>query len=242
MTSEVGVIEALFHYPVKSMCGAALDEVAMGWHGLEGDRRFAVRRRGARGGMPWLTASKLPELVRFVPGGTDTRGGERLPTHVRTPEGDELTILGDELAADLGRRHGEPVEVMQLGHGIFDETSMSVISPATVDEICGLAGTRPDARRFRPNVVVRTAGAVAFEEDAWVGGTLTFGDAADAPAVTVTMRDLRCAMINIDPDTAELAPGMMKAVARVHETTAGVYASVTRTGRLAVGQRVVLHR
>lgn len=241
MVTQVGTIEALYRYPVKSMRGEALDEAPLGWHGLDGDRRFAVRRVGARGGMPWLTASRLPELVRFVPCGGDARG-ERLPTHARTPEGDELELLGAELAADLGRRHGAAVEVLQLGHGIFDETNVSVIATATVAELCRLGGVRDDARRFRPNVVVRWPGAAPFDDDAWVGGVLTFGDDADAPAVTVTMRDVRCAMVNIDPDTAALAPDVMKAVVRVHDTTAGVYATVTRPGRLAVGAPVFLHR
>jgi hypothetical protein len=35
---------------------------------------------------------------------------------------------------------------------------------------------------------------------------------------------------------------MMKAVVRANENNAGIYATVTRTGRLAVGQTVVLHR
>jgi hypothetical protein len=54
--------------------------------------------------------------------------------------------------------------------------------------------------------------------------------------VAVTQRDLRCAMINLDPGTATSAPEMMKAVARANESTAGIYGAVTRTGRLAVGQ------
>jgi hypothetical protein len=53
-------------------------------------------------------------------------------------------------------------------------------------------------RRFRPNVLLRSSRAVPFEEDEWVGGVLTFGD--DGPAVSVTMRDVRCVMLNLDPD------------------------------------------
>jgi hypothetical protein len=233
MAVEIGQIEAIFRYPVKSMRGERLDAAALGWYGLDGDRRFALRRLAERGGMPWLTASKLPELLLFTP---------RLPDHVLTPEGDELPLLGDALAAEIGRRYGAPVEMMQLGHGIFDETPVSVITSETAREICRLGGTGDDVRRFRPNLVVRSASPVPFEEDQWVGGVLTFGDADDAPAVAVTMRDLRCAMVNYDPDSAVGAPEVMKAVVRVNDNHAGVYGTVTRTGRLEVGQRVVLHR
>jgi hypothetical protein len=75
-----------------------------------------------------------------------------------------------------------------------------------------------------------------------VGGVLSFGEGDDAPAVTVTMRDVRCSMVNLDPDTAESAPEVLKAVVRVHENTAGIYGTVTRTGRLAVGQTIFLAR
>jgi MOSC domain-containing protein len=242
MPIELGQIEALYRYPVKSMRGEPLEAAAMGWHGLDGDRRFALRRIDERGGMPWLTASKLPQLVLFTPHGRDDASGEALPTHVRTPEGDELPLLGDALAADIGRRHGAPVQMMQLRHGIFDETTISVITSDTARELCQLAGQPADIRRFRPNIVVRSTHAVPFEEDDWVGGVLAFGDAADAPAVTITMRDIRCAMLNIHPDDARTAPEVMKAVVRTHQNTCGVYGTVTRVGRLAVGQKIVLHR
>jgi hypothetical protein len=242
MPIEVGQIEAIFRYPVKSMRGELLDTATLGWYGIEGDRRLALRRLDQRGGFPWLTASKLPELVRFTPHGREAGNGEALPTHVRTPEGDELPLFGEALAADIGRRHGAAVEMMQLRHGIFDEASISVIASGTVREICRLADTSADVRRFRPNIVVRSTLAVPFEEDQWVGGVLTFGDADDAPAVTVTMRDERCVMVNFDPDGAAPAPEVMKAVVRANQNHAGIYATVTRTGRLAIGQTIVLHR
>jgi hypothetical protein len=130
--------------------------------------------------------------------------------------------------------------MMQMKHGIFDEASLSVIASDTVREISRLAGRSPDVRRFRPNVLVRLLRAVPFQEDEWVGGVLSFGEGDEAPAVAVTMRDERCSMVNLDPDTASSAPEMMKAVVRVHENTAGIYGTVTRTGRVAVGQRIFL--
>jgi uncharacterized protein YcbX len=98
MTMVVGRIEAIFRYPVKSMRGEALEEAALGWHGIEGDRRFALRRIDDRGGFPFLTASKLPELVLFTPSGE----------HVITPEGEKLPLLGEALAAEMTRRSGVP--------------------------------------------------------------------------------------------------------------------------------------
>jgi uncharacterized protein YcbX len=137
--------------------------------------------------------------------------------------------------------------MMQLRHGIFDEASISVIASDTVREIGRLAGRSFDVqsldiRRFRPNVVVRLLRPVPFQEDEWLGGVLSFGksDDDDTPAVTVTMRDVRCSMLNLDPDTATPAPEVLKAVVRVHQNTAGIYGAVTRIGRLAVGQTIFL--
>ena len=132
--------------------------------------------------------------------------------------------------------------MMQLKHGIFDEASISVIASDTVREIGRLAGRSPDVRRFRPNVVVRLLRSGPFQEDEWLGGVLSFGkkDDDDAPAITVTMRDVRCSMVNFDPDSASPTPEVLKAVVRANQNNAGIYGAVTRIGRLAVGQTIFL--
>jgi len=239
MPTVIGHVEAIFRYPVKSMAGERLEAATLGWHGLEGDRRLALRRLEERAGFPWLSASRLPELVLYAP---VRLSADELPSHVRTPSGAELPVLGDELAADIARRLGAPVEMMHMRQGVFDDASLSVIATDTVHEIARLAEQPADARRFRPNVLVRLLRGGAFQEDAWVGGALMFvsGDPADAPAIHVTQRDVRCSMVNFDPDTAASAPRMLKTVVQVHDNTAGVYGTVTRVGRIAVGQAVVI--
>src|SRR5882762_8757459 len=212
MTMEIGQVEAIFRYPVKSMGGERLEVAALGWHGLEGDRRLAFRRIDDRSGFPWLTAGKFPDLLLFAPLRREDGAQGDLPTHIRTPDGEEMPVFGEDLAAEVGRRYGAPVQMMQLNHGIFDEASISVIAFDTVREIGRLAGRSPDVRRFRPNVVVRLPRSVPFKEDEWLGGVLAFGegDDDDAPAITVTMRDVRCSMVNLDPDSASPAPEMLK--------------------------------
>ncbi|HEV8394548.1 MAG TPA: MOSC N-terminal beta barrel domain-containing protein [Vicinamibacterales bacterium] len=163
MPIKVGEVEALFRYPVKSMQGDPLEVAELGWHGLDGDRRLAFRRSDDRGGFPWLTATKLPELILFAPQRREPAAGGSLPTHVRTPDGEELALLGPELAADVGRRHGSPVEMMHLNRGIFDEASVSMITAATVGEIGRLSAQPPDVRRFRPNILIGSLRAVPFE-------------------------------------------------------------------------------
>jgi uncharacterized protein YcbX len=238
MPIKVGEVEALFRYPVKSMSGEPLELADMGWHGLAGDRRLAFRRVDDRGGFPWLTAGKLPDLVRYVPVRRGSAVDGDLPTHVRTPEGEELAVFGEELATDIARRHGSPVQMTHLNRGIFDEASLSVITSATVGEIGGLAAQRPDVRRFRPNILIASLRSVPFEEDDWVGGVLSFGGTSEAAAIAVTNRDERCSMVNLDPDSARTTPEVLKAIVRARDNKAGVYATVIRRGRVAVGQPI----
>jgi uncharacterized protein YcbX len=217
------------------MSGEALGTAELGWHGLDGDRRVALRRIDDRSGFPWLTATKLPELILFAP---VRRTPEGLPTHVRTPEGEELALFSQELAAEVSRRHGSPVEMTHLNRGIFDEASVSVITSATVGGISGLAGHRPDVRRFRPNILVSSLRSDPFEEDSWVEGWLSFGEGDQAATIGITNRDERCSMVNFDPDSARAAPEVLKALVRERDNKAGVYGTVIRRGRLAVGQPI----
>jgi len=239
MLVEIGHVEAIFRYPVKSMRGEPLEAANQGWHGLEGDRRLAFRRLDDRSGFPWLTAGKLPDLVLFTP--QPREDAADLPTHIRTPDGTVLPVFGDALAAEVASRHGAPVQMMHFKHGIFDDATISVIASATVNEISRLADQPPDVRRFRPNIVVRLLRPAPFQEDQWLSSVLSFGDAADAPAITVTTHDVRCSMVNLDPDTARPTPEVLKAVVRANQNNAGIYGAVTRTGRLAVGQPIFLH-
>src|SRR5579872_3308027 len=182
MLREIGRVEAIFRYPVKSMGCERLEAANLGWHGLDGDRRLAFRRVDYRGaGFPWLSASQLPDLLRFVPLCRENGAEGDLPTHIRTPNGEEMPVFGELLATEVGRRYGAPVQVMHLKHGIFDEASISVIASDTVREIGRLAGRSLDVRRFRPNVVIRLLRSVPFQEDEWLGSVLSFGQGDDAP-------------------------------------------------------------
>jgi uncharacterized protein len=238
MAKAIGEVAALFRYPVKSMRGERIQAAAAGWHGLEGDRRLAVRRSNERGGFPWLTASRLPELLLFSPqrhGGGDAHD---LPTHVCTPEAQPLPVYGNELAADIGRRHGAPVEMVHLNRGVFDEAAVSLITVETIDTVSARAALTPDVRRFRPNILISTSRSVPFEEDDWVGGVLSFGVADAGAAVFVTNRDERCAMVNYDPDSARPDVELLRSIVHARGNRAGVYSAVVRCGPLEVGQRI----
>lgn len=240
MGIEIGHIRAIFRYPIKSMAGERLDSAKLGWHGIEGDRRLAFRRLADRGAFPWLTASRLPELLLYQPFSRQDTTGEPLPTHVRTPDGREYELTDEALRMEIATRHRGDVELMQFKHGIFDEAGVSAIASGTIQSIAREAGHEADVRRYRANLVIDTKDAQPFEEDRWVGNVLEFGSEGTGPAISVTLRDMRCVMINLDPDTAAANAAVMQTVIRMNENHAGVYGTVVRTGELRVGQVVSL--
>ena len=240
MISHIGHVHQLVWYPVKSMAGIPTQSALLGWHGLQGDRRFAFRRMNDTSNFPWLSASRLPELLLYKPVGIDENSEEPAPTHVRTPEGSTLKLGSEELDQCISEKFGSVVALMNFKHGIFDEASVSVINLATISGISHEVGQNLDTRRFRPNILIASDATDPFLEDGWVGCRLVFGSTEDGPTLSLTQRDLRCVMINLDPDTSRSDPRIMKSVVRLNENNAGAYATVTRTGQINVGQSVSL--
>lgn len=238
----IGRVREVARYPVKSMAGTPLQSAHLGLHGIAGDRRFAFRRVDDAGSFPFLTAGRFHALVTYQPVGLGDAGGEPLPTHVRAPSGAELELRSEELRGEIARHSGHAVELMMFKHGIFDDGMVSLISLATIAAIAAEAGMEIDRRRMRANVVLDTDSLTPFLEDDWVGATLLFGDLPDAPAVSVTARDERCVMVNLDPETGQHDPRVMKAVVRLNGNYAGVYATVVRAGTIHAGQTVRLVR
>jgi uncharacterized protein YcbX len=238
----IGRVRELVRYPVKSMAGVTTESAYLGWHGIEGDRRFAFRRVGDNSSFPWLSASRLPDLLRYQPVDNGESTGEPSFTQVRTPAGSQFELRGQALQSEIGEQLGSPVELMELKHGIFDEAAVSLIALATIAGIGRAVGADIDRRRMRANIVLETQDIEPFLEDGWVGGVLLFGEGESIPVVSITTRDVRCSMINLDPDTAAKDAGVMKAVVRLNNNNAGVYGTVVHTGPIQVGQIVRLAR
>jgi uncharacterized protein YcbX len=216
--SSVGVVRALWRYPVKSMAGESLEEVDVSWHGFEGDRRYAFVRAGLeRSGFPWLTIRERSDMWHYVPRIETDR------TLVRTPSGNELDVIDPALAAELG--HG--ARVIKQNRGVFDTMPLSLLTTGSVNALrAGL-----DPRRFRPNILVEGEG-----EDDWVGRVLAIG----GMRMRLDQHDERCVVVNVDPVTTERDPSILRKIAQERDSRFGVYGSVVTPGRVAVGDRVLV--
>ena len=239
--TPVGSIRSIHRYLVKSMAGDPLERAELGWHGIVGDRRFAFRRTSEAGGFPWLTASRLATLVRYRPvAAADVAKLEAADVQVTTPSGQSFALASHELRDHLAGAFGAPVDLVHIDNGIFDDAPLSLISRQSIEAIGTAVGAGIDARRFRPNLVIDAADGQPYAEDAWVGRLLVLGSEPDAPVVSITQRDLRCVMINLDPDSAASDPRVLKAVGALRGAQAGVYATVVRAGSVRAGAAIHL--
>jgi uncharacterized protein YcbX len=211
-------VRALWRYPVKSMAGESLREVDVSWHGLEDDRRYAFVRAGLeRSGFPWLTIRERSDMWHYVP---RFEGGRTL---VRTPSGSEFDVTDPALALELG--HG--ARVIKQNRGVFDTMPLSLLGTASVEQLrSGL-----DPRRFRPNILFEGGG-----EDDLVGQVLRIG----GMRMRVDQHDERCVVVNVDPETTERDPSILRKIAQERGSRFGVYGSVVEPGRIAVGDPVTL--
>src|SRR5262245_66580250 len=95
----VGTVQELWRYPVKSMGGERLERTTLGAAGLLGDRGWAVRDEAAgeiRGG------KKLPGLMLCSARYLRAPDGRTVPPAViKLPDGDPLTIDGEEVTRRL---------------------------------------------------------------------------------------------------------------------------------------------
>lgn len=224
----VARVTGLWRFPVKSLAGEALESTEVGWHGVLGDRRWALVRGEVRGsGFPWLTLRQRSDLARYHPSFVEPDQPDKSPVVVRTPSGATLDILDPALAAEFGQQ----VSAIKHNCGVFDVMPLSVLTTGSVAGLSETLGRVVEPERFRPNIILSTADGLAFPEDTWVGRTLTIGTLK----IRIDQRDARCAVVNLAPDGGRRDPAVLRAIAQSRQGCLGVYGSVVRPGRVQVG-------
>ena len=224
-------VAALWRYPVKSMAGEPLETAEVGFHGIAGDRRWAFVRPGLeRSDFPWMTIRERSDLWHYRPRFEDPSRPDDSRTVVTTPAGDELDVADPALAEDIA----PGVRVIKLGRGAFDAFPLSLISRQSVEALAASVGRELAVQRFRPNVVVDVD--EPFQEETWVGSTVQLG----AVRMRIDARDTRCVITNVDPETAERDPRVLKTIGRERQACMGVYGTVVEPGVVAVGDDALL--
>jgi uncharacterized protein len=159
------------------------------------------------------------------------------------PGGNRDTVVAQKLGAALFAALGAPSPVPQ--GSFLDVFPVSVMTSSTLAKLNELApNSRFDERRFRMNVIVRTA-QPGFVENGWVGQELALGGSA---RLNVSMPDPRCVMTTLAQDDLPKDVEVLKALVRHNRIDlpglgkfpcAGVYAAVTSQGDIQVGDSVL---
>lgn len=233
---QVGGVEALWRFPVKSMAGERLETAELRWTGIRGDRQYAFHRAHDRTRFPWATARHCPAFVLHRARYADPADPKHSAVTVETPDGRLFALDDPALQAALSAAFGEDVRLIQLGRGAFDAMPVSVVTTATHAAIDAAAGRAVDPRRFRANIVVRPTEGMT--EADWHGRILVFGDAPDAPRLLISEPISRCAFITVDPDSAEKDLAILRLVAQQFANRVGVYAATATPGTLRIGAPV----
>ena len=260
--TEIGRVESLWRYPVKSMRGEAMAEAFVGYSGIYGDRLYAFKSTAGEKGFPYLTGREQARMLLFTPrfkhparaakpeflaeAESEAPGlnpcfddPANLAIDVVTPDGETLEIDDPRLAVSLNRgsEGAQDLSLLRSERALTDCRPVSLISTQTVRQLGAEIGAAVDPRRFRANLYLDLEEGRGFAEDELLGRTIRIGPKV---RIAIVERDPRCRMITIDPETAETDLRVLQKVGRAHGGMAGVYGAVLAEGLVSRGDRVDL--
>ncbi|HSL57061.1 MAG TPA: MOSC domain-containing protein [Acidimicrobiales bacterium] len=249
----IGSVVGCWRYPVKSMQGAAVDELSIGSRGVEGDRRWGLidvasgKLASAKRFSALLLASATDDAVTLPDGTVVALDGADVDSTlsawlgrdviVRQPEPTTEQVY--EMTFDPPNDDAELVDIPAPPGTFLDWAPVHLLTTAT---LAHCASARPeldwDVRRFRPNLLV-DLDAEPFAEDTWSGRQLRIGEAV----LTVRQPTVRCAMpLRAQPGLAR-QPELFTAMTELNAATPnhlGVYLDVATPGTIHPGDRVEL--
>ena len=146
----------------------------------------------------------------------------------------ELTQRGaDPLDPDA------PTRDVVLPNPFFDLAALHLVTTASLERLRELYPQgRWEARRFRPNLLVRTPeGERGFVENGWIGKTLAIGDEVRIKVISPTVR---CAMPTLPQADLPPDPGILRTAAQYNQSNVGAYAIVERGGTVRLGDALAV--
>jgi uncharacterized protein YcbX len=247
-------IAGIYRYPVKGLSPERLPRVVLAaGQTLPADRRYAIEN-GPSGFDPadpkWMSKAYFLMLMRdeWLAGlqthfddASDTltireNGREAVRGDLETVEG-RAAIEQFFAAIFAGEIKGPPKILSGGGHSFSDVAKkvVSIINRASVAAIEGIVGQPVHPLRFRANLYVK--GWPAWHEFDLLGQTIAIGESR----LKVVKRIVRCAAINVDPDTAARDLNIPHVLMqRFGHADCGVYAEVVADGTAAEGDQITV--
>jgi uncharacterized protein YcbX len=202
---------------VKSLRGEQISSAEVVETGIRGDREVVVVSLARRRVITSRTHFRLLGL----------QGGI-------SPQTGQATIDGipwdHPMAHDMvSEAAGEPVALVQVsGTERFDVLPLLVATDGAIQTI-GL-----DRRRFRPNILL--GGVDGLTERQWEGKNLRVGKIE----IHAAQLRSRCVMTTYDPDTLEQDRSVLFRIVKEFDGTLALDCSVTKAGRVNVGDPAIL--
>lgn len=180
-------------------------------------------------------------LSGFVGRAVALRHGRELGTGIDRAVPEE--VLAHGAGAEVAF---ESLELSQQapGDSFVDYAPVHLITTATLAAVASTAGTATRPWVFRPNLIVATPGLHGYAENDWVGRHVAIGGEV---RLEIFLPTPRCAVPTLAHGTEPGNPEVLRTLARDNriaiegfgrQTCAGVYARVTRPGRVRAGDEV----
>ena len=243
---QIGTIEMIRRYPVKSMKGEDLDAVFVSYGGLIGDRVYAFVDEINTSKFPWMTARQKSELLLFKPRflraphvSKEYPDMDDYALEVETPEGKIFNITNPEFEQYLEQRFIKPLHLRFSEKGMWDSRPVSLFGMNTLQQLEKEMNIDLDHRRFRANFYAQWDNGTPFFEDELIGKTIQIGEKLK---LMITGKDPRCVIITLDPNTGEKNFDILKHVANRHENSTGVYCVIIREGIVKKGDAIFLFK
>jgi uncharacterized protein YcbX len=245
-------ITGIYRYPVKGLTPEQLGRAELSpGQTLLADRRYAIEN-GPSGFDPaepkWLAKPHFLMLMRdeWLAGlrshfddssnVLSINHNDRIVAqgNLATPEG-RRAIENFFATAYAGQIKGPPRVLESPGHSFSDVARkvVSIINLASVRAIEDMVGAPVHPLRFRANLYVE--GWPAWHEFDLVDRTLSIGGVR----LKVVKRIVRCAAVNVDPDTAARDLAIPQALQRrLGHGDCGIYAEVMTGGTISAGDTI----
>jgi len=239
----VGKVIEIWRYPVQSMRGEALADAEIGADGVVGDRAYGIVDpesgavvSSAQGRRKWRDIVTFAARYRGAP----TANGAAAPIDILPPNGTVLAGEQPDIDARLAALLGQPAHLADKAaenvRSTYDHSPLHLLTTASLRQFSAL---RPESRfvpaRFRPNLVIDTGETCGFLEQGWLERRFRIGESVE---IAVTDHCKRCVMTTLPQGDLSMDPGVLHTVTMRNNTRAGIYAAVTRPGRVRVGDPV----
>lgn len=122
----------------------------------------------------------------------------------------------------------------------FEIGAVYILTSGSIKHLRELQGgtAQIDRRRFRPNIYIESEAELAgFVEDSWLGGSLHIGHEVRFDELHPT---LWCVTSTLAQQDLPRDPSILRTTAQYHRGCLGVYAAITKSGSLSVGDAVTL--